>query len=161
MYFIKSMALVDVKTISDWRESAVGTVLQAQSPEGEPVIGMRCEANAGGTPNPCFLVLEGNDRGKLQGNPHIELAVLDISSLVHIRIPDPKPVLFGGAHYDAYGIVTQSAGNGQLYMRAYQTSNKSRAYVRLTDPVGQVETDAPLNMFALGLAEISATSPVR
>src|SRR5882672_4078435 len=160
---LTSILLADLKVYADWKAAPLGALLQIRTVSDSSIlVGMRCHMKIGGSPHPCFLVLEGKDSGRLLEEGILRDCAIDVSSLLEISVKDPNPVKYSQELYQARGILCESViGSGRLFVRAALV-NGTRFFVWIADPSGKesagtATTNAPEDIFVLGETELTET----
>jgi hypothetical protein len=156
---VTSISLSNLKTYGNWKRAPLSALLQARATsDGTALVGLRCEIGvSGAAPRPCLLVLDGERRGELLQENEISALVLDVSSLLEVRVVDFSLLPMSKDYFDSIGLVCEhNAGSGHFLVRAKLGSH--RIFVWLSDPsggspMGTAITDAPPDLFVIGLTE--------
>jgi hypothetical protein len=158
---VDSVPLAKLKVFGDWTQAPLGALLQGHDTSaGDVILGMRCELKLSGVPLPCFLVLDGPNRGLLLEAGGVRGAALDVSSILEVRVADLALVPLTQDFFSVYGIVCEhGAGSGHFLVRAKMRSN-ARAFVWLRDPsgnepTGTAITEAVPDLLIVGVTELS------
>jgi hypothetical protein len=77
-----------------------------------------------GVPLACFLVLDGPNRGLLLEAGGVRGPVLDVSSMLEVRVADLTLAPFTHAYFNLFGIVCEhNAGSGHFLVRSKLQTN--------------------------------------
>jgi hypothetical protein len=145
---------LSVLRIRNWKQAPIGTLLQAYKADGGVLVGLRCERTIGDQLLPCFLVLDGEQRGQLLEEGAIRDAAVDVSSLLEIHVSklSPQPFSFD-PHANMVGIICEDgAGSGHFVVRAV-SRGLERVWVRISDPIGTIFVGALPNLLVIGVTE--------
>ena len=114
---LTSVPLAKLKVWADWKASPVGTLLQARATnDNDALVGLRCEMNINNLAHPCLLVLDGERRGALLEDRAIRDAVVDVSSLLEVRVAELSPMTFSREHFELFGAVCTLAEAPQHFL---------------------------------------------
>jgi hypothetical protein len=159
---LKSLPLNQLKTLANWKQAPLGTLLQGHDSSGTEIAGMRCEMTTGSFPTPCFLVLDGDRRGALLEDGSLILPVIDISNVVEVCVTDLGAVEYGGIHRQVGGLVCEASPGSGTFVVPVTTSGHYQGLAFLTDasgsaPVGTIipTPQAIPNMLVLGFSGLA------